>query len=131
MPSLKNMLPEGDALEQLVLLKQIPRHDVLRLAAVLASLEKTLPAVTAVAEKESLTDEERRFVRQYATFIRQRLVRWRDELELVPELMKDESLFRGKGTVTGMQMAGRLECRTAIEESGGFADGTVHSVADF
>lgn len=64
-----------------------------RLAAVLASLEKTLPAVTAVAEKEALTDEERRFVRQYAAFIRQRLARWQAEAKLVPELLKDESLF--------------------------------------
>ena len=64
-----------------------------RLAAMLASLEKTLPAVTAVAEKETLTDEERRFVWQYAAFIRQRLARWQAEAKLVPELLKDESLF--------------------------------------
>lgn len=64
-----------------------------RLAAMLASLEKTLPAVTAVAEKEALTDEERRFVWQYAAFIRQRLARWQAEAKLVPELLKDESLF--------------------------------------
>lgn len=33
----ENMLPEGDALEQLVLLKQIPRRDVLRLAMALSA----------------------------------------------------------------------------------------------
>ena len=49
--------------------------------------------MTAVAEKEALTDEERRFVRQYAAFIRQRLARWQAEAKLVPELLKDESLF--------------------------------------
>ena len=64
-----------------------------RLAVVLTSLGKTLPAVTAVAEKEALTDEERRFVWQYVAFIRQRLARWQDEAKLVPELLKDETLF--------------------------------------
>ena len=33
----ENMLPEGDALEQLVFLKQIPRRDVLRLAMALSA----------------------------------------------------------------------------------------------
>ena len=66
---------------------------VQRLAAVLSAVEKTLPVVTTAVEKEALTDEEKQFVQQYAAFIKQRLARWQAELKLMPELLKDESLF--------------------------------------
>ena len=45
----ENMLPEGDALEQLVLLSQIPRRDVLRLAMAL-SVRNDLPGAVRLVD---------------------------------------------------------------------------------
>ena len=64
-----------------------------RLRGVLSAVEKTLPTVVNVVLSSELTDDEKAFVGQYETFIRQRLSRWRDEWTLMPELLKDDSLF--------------------------------------
>ena len=64
-----------------------------RLRAVLSAVEKTLPTVVDAVLSSELTDDEKAFVGQYETFIRQRLSRWRDEWTLMPELLKDDSLF--------------------------------------
>ena len=48
----ENMLPEGDALEQLVLLSQIPRRDVLRLAMAL-SARNDLPGAVRLVDGRS------------------------------------------------------------------------------
>lgn len=64
-----------------------------RLGTVLSGVEKKLPVVVAAAVAQELSEEERQFVRQYAEFIGRRLERWRSEWQLMPDLMRDESLF--------------------------------------